>query len=217
MFVFCNEYAPTKRSQSGEGGGRRGGARDLTTLLLVSFIHGIFGDGGCGGGGAVFVCFLLLPLFLFLLSFILYFIVTPLNPFESPSFINFSRDDNKFIRIMTGWVFDIIRTYRFILNTHNVFYIVCTFVFMFVRISFLLCPLAGCVRTQILFSISQSQLNSFSPNIASFIILWPIQATLCVHVLYGIGRRIKFYRTHLFKVHAFNCLSISLPACLPVH
>lgn len=184
----------------------------------LSFIHGIFGD---GGGGAVFVCFLLLPLFLFLLSFILYFIETPLNPFESPSFINFSRDDNKFIRIMTGWVFDIIRTYRFILNTHNVFYIVCTFVFMFVRISFLLCPLAGCVHRYCFQYLNHSWI--FFLQILPRLLFYGqyklhcVYTVHCVHVLYGIGRRIKFYRTHLFKVHAFNCLSISLPACLPVH
>lgn len=64
------------------------GAIDMTTLLLVSLVQFIFYF-IFGGGGDVFMCFLLL-----FLLFILYFIEPPLNKFESPSFIYFSRDDN---------------------------------------------------------------------------------------------------------------------------
>lgn len=126
---------------------------------------------------------------------------TPLNWFESPSFINFSRDDNEFIRIMTGWCY--LTLYARIDYIEYTIHTVCMLVL--VRIVFALSYRIVCLNVR-LHCIRYLNHNCEKfPNIALLIILRPMPATLCVqckmstgHGLYGSCCRKKFYRTHLF-------------------
>lgn len=128
------------------------------------------------------------------------------------------------INLFESWpaaLFDIIRTYRlYWLHTMYIFiYISYACLCLCLCVSFLLCRIVSsmCVCAYKLFSISQSQLEKFSKYcLVHYFTANTSHIVYYVHVLYGICGRIKFYRTHLFKVQSFDCLSISLPACLPV-